>query len=475
MTIPGGIRARLVLALVLIVGVAQLAAYLMVVPSLERRLVDAKLDQMQKDAATLATALATRDVTDTIGLDSFVNGAASTFDARVTVLGAFGPPLQLSAIADSAGGGAATLVGDPIALESAGTGARVRGRLERAGNSYAEVAVPLFPSAGVMVLSSSLGDQLATVRLVERSIALATVVAAAIALILGTAAAAVHARRIRRLERAANRIAVGHFDEPVVDVGDDELGQLAEAFDRMRVQLRQLDNARKEFVANASHELRTPLFSLAGFLELLADEDLDDETRQRFLATTREQVDRLSRLAGELLDLSRIDAGRLRIEREDVSLTEVATLLAEELQPVSAQRSHVLTVDAPDDVWAIADEERVLQVVRALAVNAIVHTPEGSHVTLCARHDGTRAIFSVTDDGPGIPPDHVERIFDRFYRGDATTTSGSGLGLAIARELAECMEGAVSVTTRPGRSVFTLSLPASTVPELPRQPAAVFT
>jgi signal transduction histidine kinase len=471
MTIPGGIRAKLVLALVLIVGAAQLAAYLMVVPSLERRLVDAKLDQMQRDAATLATVLATRDATDALGLDSFLNGAASTFDARVTVLGAFGPPLQLTTIGDSAGAAAPSLVDDPIALDSAGTGALVRGRLDRAGNSYAEVAVPLFPSAGVMVLSSSLADQLTTVRLVERSIALATVVAAAIALILGTVAAAVLARRIRRLERAANRIAVGHFDEPVVDVGDDELGQLAEAFDRMRVQLKQLDNARKEFVANASHELRTPLFSLAGFLELLADEDLDEETSQRFLATTREQVDRLSRLAGELLDLSRIDAGRFRIEHEDVSLTEVAQLLGDELQPVAARRSHTLTVDAPDDVWALADEERVLQVARALTVNAIVHTPEGSHIVVRVLRDGTRSALSVEDDGPGIPPDHVERVFDRFYRGDATTTSGSGLGLAIARELAECMAGTVSVTTRPGMTIFTLSLPGELVPEA-RQPSA---
>ena len=93
-----------------------------------------------------------------------------------------------------------------------------------------------------------------------------------------------HARRISRLERAADRIAEGAFDEPVADRGDDELGQLAASFDRMRVQLAQLDTARKEFVANASHELRTPLFSLAGFLELMADEDLDEATRREFLA-----------------------------------------------------------------------------------------------------------------------------------------------------------------------------------------------
>ena len=124
------------------------------------------------------------------------------------------------------------------------------------------VAQPLF-DGNVLLLSASIEDQLATVRVVKRRLLYATGVALAIAAILGTAAAA-SARRIRRLERAANRIAEGAFDEPVVDLGDDELGELAAAFERMRVQLSQLDTARKEFVANASHELRTPLFSLAG-------------------------------------------------------------------------------------------------------------------------------------------------------------------------------------------------------------------
>ena len=221
----------------------------------------------------------------------------------------------------------------------------------------------------------------------------------------------------------------GYFDEPIADTGDDELGQLAAAFDRMRVQLAQLDTARKEFVANASHELRTPLFSLAGFLELMDDEDLDEQTRREFLVTTREQVDRLTRLAGDLLDLSRVDAGRLRVERVEVSVSEVAAVLAEELRPLAESTAHELTTDVDDDVWALADEERVLQVGRALAVNALVHTPPGTHVTT-AQQAGDR-VHRGDDDGPASP-EHLDRIFDRFYRVDGTQASGSGLGLAIA-------------------------------------------
>jgi len=458
--LPGGIRIRIALALVIIVGGAQVAAYLLVVPTLERALVDSRLDQLEKDARTLSTAFA-----QPLSLSSFVEGGAATFNTRVVVFGVSGPPVVLSRVADSFGQGTDAIERSPTALEAARTGRIVKASVTRGGSGYGEVAVPLLPSAGVMLLSSSLADQLATVRLVERRFLAATLVAVGIALLLGSIAAAIHARRIRRLERAANRIAAGQFDEPIVVHGDDELAQLARAFERMRTQLAQLDTARKEFVANASHELRTPLFSLAGFLELLDDEDVDEVTRRQFIATTREQVDRLTRLASDLLDLSRVDAGRLHVERVEVSLPEIATVLVDELSPLADATGHELTVTHAADVWALADEERVLQIGRALAMNALVHTPPDSTVEIATRRADDRAILEVTDDGPGIAAEHLERIFDRFHRAEGTRASGSGLGLAIARELAARMGGTVAVESRPGRTVFALSLPAETAPD----------
>jgi signal transduction histidine kinase len=457
--LPGGIRAKIALALVVIVGCAQLAAYLLVVPTLERALVDARLDQLEASARTFAAALATRDVTQSLSLQAFAEVSAAELDARVVVLSAAGSPTTLVRVADSYPSARDAIESSAAARTASRTGSVARSRGEHGGVEMAVVAVPLFPSAGVALLASPLGDELATIKLVERRFLAATLAALAIALVLGSLVAAVHAHRIRRLERAANRIAAGQFDEPIVDAGDDELGQLATAFDRMRVQLLQLDTARKEFVANASHELRTPLFSLAGFLELMDDDEIDAATRREFLATTREQVDRLTRLSADLLDLSRVDAGRLHVESEDVSLREVAAALGDELRPLAEARDHELVIAESGDVWAVADEERVLQVARALAGNALVHTPPGTHVLVTARRIGDRAVLEVEDDGPGIPIEHVERIFDRFYRAEGSVASGSGLGLAIARELALCMDGSVSVQTRPGRTVFTLSLP----------------
>jgi signal transduction histidine kinase len=464
MSLPGGIRVKLTLVLVAIVGGALLAAYAIVVPSLERSLVDAKLEQLQANAETAAGTLASLGVLNSPTLrDNAVRNLSEAFGARVVVL-RVDDPAVLTVVSDSAESATGAMADDPVALEAARTGRSVRGRVGRGEDEYGQVAVQLLPTNGIVLVSASLADQLATVRLVERRMLYAMAIAMGIAVVLGFAAATVHARRIRRLQRAANRIAEGHFDDPIVDRGEDELGELATAFDRMRIELAQLDSVRKEFVANASHELRTPLFSLAGFLELLEDEDLDEETRRSFLATTRGQVERLTKLATDLLDLSRMDAGRLRIEVDEVELTETARLLAEELHALAEASQHVLDVVGDGETWAYADEERVLQIGRALAGNALVHTPGRTRVVLRAERRGDRAILAVEDDGPGIPDEHLERVFQRFYRVEGAHASGSGLGLAIARELAEHMGGGVTIESRPGRTVCTLDLPGEPIP-----------
>ena len=288
------------------------------------------------------------------------------------------------------------------------------------------------------------------------------------ALLIGYVGASLITRRIRRLEAAAERIAEGRFDQPVVDHGSDEVGQLARTFERMRLRLSNLDRARGEFIANASHELRTPLFSLGGFLELLDDPDLDDATRDEFVGQMREQVARLTKLATNLLDLSRLDAGRLTVAREPLDLSELAGELVAEFGPRAASAGHRLDVSAEATVPAQGDGERVLQIGRVLVENALVHTPEGTTVRVSTAIDGGRATLMVANDGPGIPAEAHERIFERFYRLDGGSASGSGLGLAIARELAEVMGGRIEFDALDGWTRFTLVLSAD-VPS--REPA----
>jgi signal transduction histidine kinase len=313
----------------------------------------------------------------------------------------------------------------------------------------------------VVLLRAPLRDSLRSINLVRRRLVVAGLIALAASLLVGYLLASIFARRIRRLERAADRIASGDFSEPVVDSGRDELAELAAAFERMRQRLAQLEHARREFIANASHELRTPLFSLGGFLELMADEELDPKTQSEFMTTMREQVDRLTKLATELLDLSRLDAGRLTVERERIDLVDLADTLAEEFRAVARSTNHPLSVESSGEVQAFGDEERALQIGRILLENALVHTPAGTPVRIeVDRRDG-EALLAIEDEGPGIPDEHAGQVFDRFYRLEGSKASGSGLGLAIARELGELMNGSIELDLAASRTRFALVLPAA--------------
>jgi len=184
----------------------------------------------------------------------------------------------------------------------------------------------------------------------------------------------------------------------------------------------------------------------------------------------RRQVERLTKLATDLLDLSRIDAGRLRVELAPVDLTEIAASLVTEFGGVGRGSDHVLVTDGNEATFALADDERVRQIGRILLENALVHTPPGTQVRLTTDGDSETAVLRVADDGPGILADDVEHVFERFYRAEGARAAGSGLGLAIARELATMMGGEVELESRPGRTVFTLRLPRAAVPAEEREP-----
>jgi signal transduction histidine kinase len=454
------VGAQLSFALLGIVAAGLAFVYLIVVPSLEDRLVDGKLDQLSGAAPAAAQAVLFGE--QAIGCDALKDTVART-NARVLVLDRLGED-RLNAICDSQ---EASRPGayetDPVANEALRRQKLARGTVELDGERFAEAAYPVEggPDGRVVLISASLRDQLETVDHVERRLLIAGVLALVGAVVLGYGGAWLFARRIRRLEDAAERIAAGHFDEPVVDTGRDEIGELADAFDRMRLRLARLDHARREFVANASHELRTPLFSIAGALELLAEESLDEHTQAEFVATMREQVERLSRLAADLLDLTRLDAGRIVAEAEPIELEAIAAILGDEFRAVARSRGHRLEVDGDGGVHALGDEQWVLRAGRALVENALVHTPPGTTVRLRVSEDGDHALLTVADDGPGIPPEHLAHVFERFYRVDGARASGSGLGLAIARELAELMGGSVEAVSRPGQTAFTIVLPQS--------------
>jgi signal transduction histidine kinase len=450
-----GVGAQLSLALLLVVAISLGIVYLAVVPSLRNRVVTTRVAEMQRIAAEIRRHVHPATLQD----PDFLPAAAEGHDVRVALMYRITVDSQVESYADSAQISSLDLEADPVAARALDTGRPQDGTVAKQDSLYAEAATPVLGGNFALLVRGPV--ELGGIRLVERRVLLSAGIALAIALLLGYGGARMFARRIRRLERAADRIARGEFDEPVADQGGGELGALAAAFERMRERLAQLDDARRAFVANASHELRTPLFSLAGFLELLDDEELDEPTGREFLGSMREQVDRLTKLASDLLDLTRLDSGRLTVAREPVDLSALVQDLADEFRPVAAATGHPLTAQAEGEVVAAADELRALQLGRILVENALRHTPPGTPVELRALRTDAAAVLEVEDEGPGIPPEQREPLFERFYRLDGTRASGSGLGLAIAKELAELMDGAIEVESQPGRTVFSLVLPPS--------------
>ena len=452
------VGGRLALALALVVAGALLLADLIVVPSLEKHLIDSKLSQLRHDTPAIAARLG--NSTD-YQLHSRIVKAAEEADARVIYFELL-RGRTLTVFDDSSPVTSADVENDPLVVKAFDAYPRsVSGTLTSGQKRYAEVGYPLRNGAVVLV-RASLRDTLQSIDQVRRRLVIAGLIALLASLVVGYLAAALFARRIRRLERAAHKIAAGDFSDPVVDRGKDELGQLAAAFDDMRQRLAQLEHARREFIANASHELRTPLFSLGGFLEIMDDEELDPATQAEFMATMREQVARLTKLATDLLDLSRLDAGRMTVEEENVDLTALAEVLADEFRAVALSSGHELAVRNGISIRALGDEERALQIGRILVENALVHTPPGTPVRIATAQVNGSALLTVEDEGPGIPDEYAVQVFERFYRLEGSVASGSGLGLAIARELAELMGGSLELQTRAERTLFALVLPTDT-------------
>jgi two-component system OmpR family sensor kinase len=482
------IKYRLALLFLSITAGAILVIYFYVVPQLQSSLTSEKLDGLQKDAATYSRSLqqAIGSEINARQLDRLTRQIAEKTDAGVTVLGIPQDKLDPSnlgssppyVISDSREATSRLELSSNTALAAARDRRIKTTTRSQGGSQLAQAAKPLLnrgEATQVVVFSESLNDVSDNVSLIQRQILIAGAIALMVSIIGGYGASNALARRVKRLERAAGEVAAGNFHEPPIPVdSEDELGQLARAFNEMQRRLAGLDRARKEFIANASHELRTPIFSLGGFVELLQDEDIDERTRAEFLVTMSEQVARLQKLTTELLDLSRLDAGSLELELEPVPLATIARQVAGEFAAAAARQEASIEI-LGEEVEAECDPERVGQVVRALLDNALSHTGHGTSITVttgrnevAGRHT---AVLRVADDGPGIEEHRLPNVFDRFHSGDSG--QGSGLGLAIARELTERMLGDLQVSSRPGNTVFTLTLPlARELPPLPGRRAA---
>ncbi|MCS7067980.1 MAG: ATP-binding protein [Meiothermus sp.] len=291
-------------------------------------------------------------------------------------------------------------------------------------------------------------------------------IAGLVATVLGILAALVFARRVARpieaISEAASRLAQGQLSVRIPSPkGHDEVARLAQNFNHMAASLERLEAERKALIADIAHELRTPLTVMQGRLEAIQDGVLPLE--QAEIDRLHHQTALLARLVEDLRTLSLADAGRLNLVMRELELAELTRRVASGFQAALEARQIGLELKLEEPIPVKGDPDRLAQVIGNLLNNALAHTPAQGKIVLEAGRSASLAYLKVQDTGPGIPEEALPKVFDRFYRAEASrsrATGGSGLGLSIVKTLVELHAGRVTAQNGPeGGALFELQLP----------------
>ena len=293
---------------------------------------------------------------------------------------------------------------------------------------------------------------------VNRTLLYGAIIGAVIALVLGIFLSQTLTRPIRELTRATHAVSQGDLLQQVTVHSNDELGELAQAFNAMSAELSRSVNTRKQMTADIAHELRTPLSLILGHAEAVHDGVLLP-TRENF-EIIREEAVRLEHLVNDLRTLSLADAGELSITLQTIKPERLVNEVASLYQVESQRKNISLVLDVSPRLPSIeVDPGRMTQVLTNILDNALRHTPDGGRITLSAEQVDTHIDISVHDSGPGLPPEDLQRIFERFYRTDSSRQrdegllGGSGLGLAIARSIVTAHGGQLTAESVDGKGL----------------------
>jgi histidine kinase len=341
------------------------------------------------------------------------------------------------------------------------------GMIQVAGRMTGVVAVPVDPPP----LDVALNDLAPTLLSVAFGLLVAGTAISALLVFRPTQ------RRLQALQAAARAVGSGQVGARAPESGGDEVSALARAFNEMAGQLEQrtqaletADRTRRQLVADVSHELTTPLAAIRGYVETLAmpEVTLDESARGRYLRIVGEETDRLEHIVGDLLDAARLEGGGVTLTMEEVAVAQLLERLEHRHDQVLRQKRIILeTRQHPADLTVRADAKRLEQALQNLVANATRHTPEDGRISVVAQRTAQGIEFVVEDTGPGIPHEHLARVFDRFYKVDVSRSetalpSGSGLGLSIVRAIVERHGGTITVSSPAGAGArFELTLPDS--------------
>ena len=318
--------------------------------------------------------------------------------------------------------------------------------------------------AGVLLFSSPIQEMMERLFTLQDQMILYFLIAAAFSGIVALFFSRVITKPIAILTRSIQRMGRGDLSVRVPVKGSGELRRLAQTFNTMSEKLDLLDKSRNQFVSNASHELKTPLATMKILLEsMIYQPDMEAELRTEFLTDVNKEIDRLNLIISDLLTLVSMDSKTMRLNRETVNLAQLIKDTAHRLSPMATQRNQEIKLQLADSCETFADSAKLTQVAYNLMDNALKYTQEGGTIRIRLIRSGRDAIFTVSDNGPGIPKEDQAHIFDRFYRVDKArgrNTGGTGLGLSIVHQMVIMHGGSISVDSEEGHgTVFTVELP----------------
>ena len=316
-----------------------------------------------------------------------------------------------------------------------------------------ELYVAVRAGSGIARVSINTGSVDEIFDSARRDIITAGLIALAGAMLIAFLFARNVSKPIIELRDVAQRLAMRDFEDRPVTKAPGEVGELALSLHRLSSQLESLEKVRRDFVANVSHELRTPLTIVGGFAETLAEDDPPAQTRKEFAGMILENTRRMQRIVDDLLDLSRIESGGWIPKPTDVNVPDVIGEVVSALEPAAVAKGLTVRTYIPANAQtAFADRTAIRQILANLVENAIRHTSQGV-ITVFSEPDPNGTWVGVRDTGEGISPDHLSRIFERFYRvdtGRSRDQGGTGLGLSIVRHMTEAHHGRVRATSRLG-------------------------
>jgi signal transduction histidine kinase len=269
-------------------------------------------------------------------------------------------------------------------------------------------------------------------------------------------------RPLQEINYAADRIAKGEVDKRVVIKAKDEIGELAESFNSMADSLEEVEKKRRDFISNVSHEIRSPITSIKGFIGGILDGVVPKEKQNYYLTITYEEIQRLTRLVNDLLDLSAIESGQFRLRIEEVDINEVIRQTVIRFEPkIMKKKVKVDVLLQGEKLMVAGDKDRLTQVITNLLDNSLKYVPVSGNINIKTVIKGSKALVTIFNDGPNIPESEIKYIWDRFYKADKARSSkvSTGLGLSIVRSIITQLGEDIWVENKePKGVIFTFTL-----------------